>query len=529
MGFQLAEAYVELSSRGLDRVVDQVDRLHNQMGRVSPMVDQANQSINRLSIKGDLINPASLREVEQRIKAIESGVGRGLGESVRRFNSDLVFSSSQTAEITQRFREIREMTAGTGANTSGVARQLGGVVAQTGKTANGWQGILGRVGSVGLKLGSVLGVVGAVAGVAKGIYDSVIRWTEEASGFNAQMVKSVELSEKLAKARNQLTQNSIDDANRLVGVEEKRLAIEKLLKTARLENEAANRNREKADKDRKPGFFGQFGDGKLNSELEPNFERAKVAAEGTARSVEMLEGQLRSLKNQQENYKSNLAEQLKREKILAEEGAEALRKYELIQQGFGEFDAGRLAGQEAFLKFKQQERQEAERIAEAYEQQVAELRLKAIELNQGADAAQMERDRIAGFSEKQVAELARLREKNRLAEEALAVREAEEEAAGKGKLDLVENQSAIERTKQAIEEEKASQSGDKKFSFVGISQLAEQMQQQAQDQQHSQRLLALNEELVRLQRDQNQKLAGEVRTKPAAANIPPTVDHHFGS
>ena len=425
------------------------------------------------------------------------------------------------------------------------------------------------------KAGRMIGLITLVAGAAKQVYDWVINWQLEASGFNAEMQRSIALEKQFAELRQQTTQRAIAAAGRLTSVGAKRLALEKAIRIAKEESQKANENRDIADEARTPGLLGQFADGKLNKELEPEFERASIAAESAEKSLKSLESTLENLNRQTLDNRANIAEQVKEETIAANEGAIALETYKLQKQGLSLIEAKEVV---LLREIRRLNKEDADRVIEItnnYKQQTAALNLKLLALQKGEAAAAREADANEGFDVTQQDALASLRdriatEEKLQAEKAKAA--AEEEAkqdrieqsfarqvealrlknielakgplAAKAEADrlagfnkeqreeliklrqeqaALENEKKEERDAERARESRARSNGPE---FIGLADLASKMQQaigDARDKQAAQNTARDINKLARQAEGEGLK----IRTQ-GVGNPPPSVDRRFG-
>lgn len=256
------------------------------------------------------------------------------------------------------------------------------------------------------------GVIGVTVQAATKVYDWVLRWQEASSGFNDANKKALELVKKIGAQQNRIAGDAIRNANRLETKKQTLIAIEASLAKAREANDRNQRTKREKEDALTPGTFGQFADGKVNSELVPEFERAEAAADASAKSVEMFEKEIRKLKIGATDFEIGIAKELKRTKILATQGEDALREFDLVAKGLSKQNAAAVVFEENQLKLTRERKAEAENIASRYASQLQSLELQTLELTKGKEAAAQARDAIAKFTPEMRAQLAIARQQN---------------------------------------------------------------------------------------------------------------------
>lgn len=451
MGFQLAAAYVQLEQKGYSGLMSKIGKVEGSLNKMTKAAD------------GPLAK--AIRESGNEVGRLTSLSGAAV-QSMREIGDEVGINTTQLAEFADVSADIRDTFADVKVRMESL-REKTESFASVGGKADGK--LLGMVG----KAGRLLGIVGLVAGAAKGVYDWVYKWSLEASGFNDEMERALRLENELAEQRGRITSDAISKAARIANEDQRRIELQKMLKKALLENDQAQQDMRARDEERTPGFFGQFADGKLNEELEPAFERAKAKAEATAASVKALREELRGLGKGKLDFQSGLAEELKEERILLEQGAEALRAYQLEKRGFSKKAAAGFAAAETEVADAAARRANEESIADAFKRQTDELKLRNIEIVKGAEAAQRERDRMAGYTDEQAKQLAAMRAQ---------VKASEEFAAAFDKAMRAKAEARDRRTKVRTADESPddrSKGRSNSFQFVGLSQLADKIQQQA--------------------------------------------------
>ena len=273
------------------------------------------------------------------------------------------------------------------------------------------------------------GLITIAASAAQQVYSWALKLTEEWSGFNDENKRSLVLLDKIGQQQKRITTDAIRDANRLKSSKETLIALEAKLAIARRDNDAKQKTKREKEEALTPGTFGQFADGKVNSELVPEFERAKKSAEASQESFDMLASEVRRLKIAGKDFKLGVTRDLERAKILANEGEEALRVFDLVAKGFSETQARIQASEEQQLRTQEEKKQAGLALAENYRQQLAALELNTIELTKGKEAAAQARDIAAGFTPEQQKQLAIAREQNAEARKAAEAKKESERAA----------------------------------------------------------------------------------------------------
>lgn len=273
------------------------------------------------------------------------------------------------------------------------------------------------------------GLIGIAASAAQQVYSWALKLTEEWSGFNDENKRALDLLDKVGRQQKRITADAIRDANRLKSSKETLIALEAKLAIARRDNDAKQKTKREKEEALTPGTFGQFADGKVNSELVPEFERAKKSAEASQESFDMLASEVRRLKIAGKDFKLGVTRDLERAKILANEGEEALRVFDLVAKGFTETQARIQASEEQQLRTQEEKKQAGLALAENYRQQLAALELNTIELTKGKEAAAQARDIAAGFTPEQQKQLAIAREQNAEARKAAEAKKESERAA----------------------------------------------------------------------------------------------------
>lgn len=402
MPFELAEAYVQLSERGLKTVTGQVDKIKTKL-------QDATGTSNSLSDSMD-------------------GAGKSIGESAG--------AAESLSDAMQAIKDVP--LADMAGSAEGLAEGLGGSSEGAKKLGDMLGGSDGKLAGMVAKNAKFLGILGAVGVAAWKVGNAILDWSLEA--LNLELERALDMSKDLARVHQQVTKSAVDDAGRLASIDEKRVALQEALNIALRNNATTQRELRSAQEAAQEGWgnwFAGFADGKWDAEVKARFERAQVQAAATKASVEELADALGSLGGGTQDQRSSIAERLREEQIFLDQGAEALRRYQLVKEGLSQGEAAGIAKQESNLAEAQEEKQATLAIAQAYEAQVDALRVKFIEVEKGVEAAQREMDRQSGMNEQQRANLALMREKIRLTEEAKAketqlaeaAKQAEEEAS----------------------------------------------------------------------------------------------------
>ena len=513
---QLADSAGQITPKG-NEAIQTLQRIQSQLANVKNLgleidtsaIDQAVEELSQLTdmdVQIGQIDLQFLKEIEGLIPAIVEKA-----KDLQIIKKSFKEAGDAADDVESDFADIRDMIDSTKTELESVRSKIDDWKESASEAGGGFEGLL-------LKGGRLVGIVSLVAGAASKVYDWVLRWQEGASGFNRENERALDLMSKIAEARQRSTSNEIAMIGRILDVEKQRAELEERINNARTDNENKQKALEQAEAARNPGLFGQFADGKVNSELEPEFQRAKEDAEAAEEALKSYEAALNRLNNRSLDSKSAIEEQLKREKIAIEQGELALRAYELEKEaGFSKNQAQVFAIDEKFTADRRKELENQKAIEHSFEKQVQELRLRNIELREGTQAAEAQEDIFNGLSTKQSEELSKLRDKVREAkqladeEERLRIeREAsaaslENEllnlrlraiAATKGKeaaaraRDIALGRSEDEQLALAaarlqvdvaeFDKRNKDKNGNRTSQFVGVAQLVEKIQQQAQ-------------------------------------------------
>lgn len=242
------------------------------------------------------------------------------------------------------------------------------------------------------KAGRLVGIVGAVGAAAKFVFDGVVSWTKEATGYNAELKKSIELQEELNVLRDRQVSNRISAARRTGNFDEERKELlkdrEELAATARNAKERlAKESLNIAD------FIGAFN------------KSAGIATQKTIDTISDTAGiendRLVKLQNEAKETKKNL----------------------------DQIDAALASLNERELDAQAESGKSVEKLS-AFEREKQALEERVILLTQGEVAAGKYRDEVKKIPEAQREELAQIRQRKVAIEELI---EKEKERAREAK------------------------------------------------------------------------------------------------
>jgi len=480
MAFELSEAFVSLTNRGFDQTITSTDGVEASLRKMMTQADSATESVDKGLVEAMAAAASGMIETGEASAKAFDGLEKssdGVRKSVKQWNEEIRKAKKAEEDAASAAKKVAEEIA----EVEKAAKKVGDAVGQwsiemnAGKEAAGqWsiemnaakdstketsdaaggavdameegQGVLeswtqsakdfvnklsqgeGRFAKMARGAGRMLGIIGAVSAAASEVYNWVLRWQEGSSGFNDANKKALESIQQIGKQQTRITEDAIRDANRLNSSKETLIALEGKLALAQRNNDSKQKAKREKEEALTPGALGQFADGKVNSELAPEFEQAKAAADASQKSVDMLAAEIRRLKNEGKDFDLGIEQDLKRARILAEEGEEALRAFDLTKD-LGEERAKAVAAEEQALKTQEEQRRAGEALAETYRQQLQTLEFQTIELNEGKEAAAKARDEAAGFDVTQRAQLANARALNDAATKAAARRDESKKLA----------------------------------------------------------------------------------------------------
>ena len=303
------------------------------------------------------------------------------------------------------FDDVRSIIDDTRETLGRATDKADGLAESAGKTSGGFGGAVS-------KATRLAGIIALVATAAERVYSWVLDWQLEASGFNREMERALQLEKDLAESNERRSQDAIEAAGELTSFSEEQLRLETLISQA---TDKRNRTRSafrEAEQGLNPGAVGQFFDGKVNAELVPEFEQRKIAFEAAEAELKSYQAALEGAKDKESDFRSNLIDRLERERIEATKTREEILRYRNLKERISEDEAVQLAAfaieTEAIKKSKE--------LDEQFQKQVETLRQRSIELQHGVEIAQQEKD-IQQFGRERAEELAAIREANKAIEE----------------------------------------------------------------------------------------------------------------
>lgn len=460
MSFKLAEAYVELTNKGFNTVSGEIHRVKSQMESATGSAGSLTDSVGKAG--------TSLLKAAGSAGSMSSEL-RSLGDIVSEFKSATEglanLSSVDTGGVTDLASGLGKASEGAG----GLEGKLGGAGGKVGALVSKSGRLLGIVGMVGA---AAVGVYNAVRSwsweafnkeVEKGL-ELTNRLAEshqraadesitEANRIAAYDARRLALQEDLhtAMINHHTTQKQFREAQEAADVgwfgsfadgkwsEELKPALDEAriraegTKSAvqslqnelhRLENSKLDRQSELAERLKEETIRLVRGakalrEYQLTRDGFAKEDAAKIASKEAEIAATVKEHQKQE--SIVETYRNQVV-QLNLKAIEIEKGAEAAQRESDRLAGYSEAQQRELAIYreknriaEAALAVDEERKAKEGAINELFKSQVDQLRLKAVESLAGAEAAQQERDRLAGYSELQQKELAALREKAELA------------------------------------------------------------------------------------------------------------------
>jgi hypothetical protein len=387
-------------------------------------------------------------------------------------------ASSATSGVGNSFSSIDDIIAATRQDL----KRLEDGVSSFENTVNATEDGLGGLADQLTEIGTKAAIWTALATGAMKFAEGVIRSVQELSGLNRELERQEDLISKTFNARENQNSRAIARANQEISVE-KKLAILR-----------AQKNQLSGTKN--------------------NLETQKNAAERDAQS--RTKDYIPFFRLSTDLTSSNTTDFEDRQDRLKKITSEYNRQATLIKQ---------IEDAEKRVVAEEQTRaqQSAQAIKDTYDQQLQTLRLKNIELTQGNEAAEQERNRLAGFNAEQQKNLQILREANKAEKDRREqIKEQEKEIK---KLE----RSAESAQKKFDSAQKQEDSRSRNFGFSSLAGLAEQMQvailgdQQRKAEIEQLRIQAQNaQELLALAKGQGIRVATSSNNK---VEVPP---HGFG-
>lgn len=321
-------------------------------------------------------------EVTKEIESIPNAKDKifGEGDSEDAISLDIDIDSSKLDEAKDKFKALAESSKGVPSKWAGLAKTLA-------KSAT---------------------LITVVASAAQAVYNWGLKSAESWSGFNDANEKAIQLAQELGETRSKKASEGIRDAQRINVFAERRLELENRLKDAQNTRQNAKKQFEAAQEAADVGAVGQFFDGKVNSELGPELERTQAAFKGSEAAVKKYQEALSSLSSQEASFKQKILEGFELEFTKLQKTKREYLELKFARQGADSQTAKKFADNQ----IKIDELADAKKLEEAFKRQLQALKLKNIELTKGPEAAQQERDKLAGFEEKERKQLANMRAEN---------------------------------------------------------------------------------------------------------------------
>ena len=272
-----------------------------------------------------------------------------------------------------------------------------------GEAASHVDGKLGEWGSklegVSGKVGETVGVLGAMANIAEIIVSTTLGWIKNATGYTAELEKSLRLTKQIADVQANTRQRQFNNALEIEAPEDRDAEIARLGRDARNRQRNARRELEEAEAKLPSSFLTKtIDDDALNAAVEnakAQLESANKEVEqyhvATRRSIQLEKRKTEELDRQRDLIKKQIAL-----KEAEERGGKLERKItSLEQQGFSREEATQQA--ERFLgpdlrKEAAAAEAKARREAERAEQQAARDAARQQEREQREQQRLAERD-----------------------------------------------------------------------------------------------------------------------------------------